>query len=46
MKKSVRIPAAQYPIKLMGTFDAWVNKITHWVEDAARMQAELLAYSE
>lgn len=44
--EEVRIAAAQYPIELLPSFEAWEVKISHWVAEAARQGAQLLLFPE
>lgn len=41
-----RIAAAQYPIEALDGWDAYVAKITRWVEDAAEQGAKLAVFPE
>ena len=41
-----RIAAAQYPIELLASYDAWEAKISRWVSDAAVRGAQLLVFPE
>lgn len=42
----LRVAAAQYPIAFLEHFDAFGDKLTHWVEEAAGGGAELLVFPE
>lgn len=44
--ETVRIAAAQYPIDPVATLDAWREKTTRWVEQAATAGAELAVFPE
>ncbi|MFC3444230.1 carbon-nitrogen hydrolase family protein [Sphingobium rhizovicinum] len=42
----VRIAAAQYPIELLPSYDAWEAKISRWVTQAVEEGAQLLLFPE
>lgn len=42
----IRIAAAQYPIELLPSFEAWREKLTDWVEEAARSEAQIAVLPE
>lgn len=44
--RRVHIAAAQYPIDLVDTFEAWAAKMTSWVADAAENGADVLVFPE
>ncbi len=42
----IRIAAAQYPIELLPSFDAWAAKLRDWVKRAVENEARLLVFPE
>ncbi|MBO9379653.1 amidohydrolase [Sphingomonas histidinilytica] len=44
--EEVRIAAAQYPIELLPSYEAWEAKISRWVAEAAGQGAQLLLFPE
>lgn len=44
--QEVRIAAAQYPIELLPSYEAWEAKISRWVAEAAGQGAQLLLFPE
>lgn len=44
--EEVRIAAAQYPIELLPSYEAWEAKISLWVAEAAGQGAQLLLFPE
>ena len=44
--EEVRIAAAQYPIELLPSYEAWEAKISLWVAQAADQSAQLLLFPE
>jgi predicted amidohydrolase len=44
--EDVRVAAAQYPIELLPSFDAWADKISRWVAEASDAGAQLLLFPE
>ena len=43
---NVTVAAAQYPITGHTSFEAWQSHVSHWVNEAASQQAELLLFPE
>jgi predicted amidohydrolase len=46
MTRTLTIAAAQYPLDELANLAAYRSKITHWVENALRQQAEVLVFPE
>lgn len=42
----IRIAAAQYPIELLPSYDAWEAKLSRWVSEAVEQGAQLLVFPE